>query len=229
MYQNLINNIFPTSKNGNNISNCFCIKSYFRVLNAIVGSPALDVYVNEMLMASNLKYGEFSRYLKFLPGNYRVIVYPSGNQKDAVLKADIAIGKNLAYTGALAGEIDDIKDLSIFMIPDAKENQIMNNMSAVKIINLIPGDISFDLVTADGTILFSGIEYGDTTTNVALPSGSYTLYLRTKGNDKNILTVPNIDFAPKMFYTLFVIGEYGEKPKIEMIVPEDGLNYLDLC
>jgi len=216
----------------NNMNKCFCFKSYFRLLNAIVGSPAIDVYLNEMLISSNLKYGEFSRYVKLMPGNYKIVVYPSGNQKEAIFETDIIIGKNLAYTGVLAGRITDISNLSIFMIPDAKEDQTMNRMSAVKIVNLIPDTVPLDLVAEDGTVLFSGIEYGETTGNVALPSGAYTLHLRVKGDDKNILTAPNIDFAPKMYYTLFIIGEYGAngaKPKIEIIIPEDGLNYLDLC
>ena len=221
--------MFDLNNLNNNMNKCFCVKSYFRLLNAVARSPAIDVYVNEMLISSNLKNSEFSRYVKLMPGNYKVVVYPSGNQKDSIFETDIIIGKNLAYTGAISGEINDIPNLSIFMIPDAKENQTMNSMSAVKIVNLIPDSVPLDLVAEDGTILFSEIEFGETTSNVALPSGAYTLHLRAKGDNKNILTVPIIDFAPRMYYTLFIIGEYGLKPKIEIIIPEDGLNYLDLC
>jgi len=221
--------MFDLNNLNNNMNKCFCVKSYFRLLNAVAGSSAIDVYVNEMLISSNLKNSEFSRYVKLMPGNYKVVVYPSGNQKDSIFETDIIIGKNLAYTGAISGEINDIPNLSIFMIPDAKENQTMNSMSAVKIVNLIPDSVPLDLVAEDGTILFSEIEFGETTSNVALPSGAYTLHLRAKGDNKNILTVPIIDFAPRMYYTLFIIGEYGLKPKIEIIIPEDGLNYLDLC
>lgn len=230
--QNLQYNMFPTNDNANMynaVNSCFCFKSYFRVFNAIIGSPALDIYVNELLLAANLKYGEFSRYLKFMPGEYRVTAYPSGNQKKAILETNIVIGKNLVYTGALTGQINNIEDLSILMIPDEKVNQFMNGMSAVKVINLIPGSVSYDLVAEDGTVLFSDIKYGDISIDVAIPSGRYKLYLRKKGDDKNLLTVPSIDFAPRMYYKLFIIGEHDETPKIEMIIPEDGLNYLDLC
>lgn len=210
---------------------CFCVKSYFRILNVVSGSQPLDVYLNEMILASNLKYGEFSRYIKIMPGNYKLIVYPSGKNKEPIFETEIGIGKNLAYTGALTGKADEPSELSLLMIPDAKENHIMNNMSAVKVVNLIPGSIPTNLVTGDGTTLFSGMKYGDITGNVALPAGKYTLNLREKNDEKNILTAPNVDFAPKMFYTLYLTGELDGQsaPRVEMLIPEDGVNYLDLC
>ena len=230
--QNLPYNIFLNNINGNinNMYSCACTKSYFRVLNAVEGYPAVDVYVNEMLLSSNLKYSEFSRYMKFMPGSYKLTVYPSGSKKEPILETSIKIGENLAYTGVLSGNIKDLSDLSIYMMPDKKEKQAMDNMSAVKVINLINNSVPLELLTGDGTILFSDLEYADITNNVALPSGTYTLHLRPKGSDKNILIVPSVDFAPRMYYTLYLIGEYGEdKIKIEMLIPEDGINYLDLC
>nr|WP_312578688.1 DUF4397 domain-containing protein [Sedimentibacter sp.] len=230
-FQNqMYNNIgYLNSQNMDNQNKCRCVKSYFRILNAITGSPALDVYANEMLIASNLKYGDFSRYMQFMPGNYTLSVYISGRQNSAIFETNITIDRNLAYTGILTGEIADVPNLSVYMIPEAKETYNMNNMAAVKIIHMSPDAPSMDLISDDGTILFSSVEYGDTTDNIALPAGRYILHLRETKSGENILTVPTIDFAPRMYYTLFVIGEYGNSPKILMLVPEDGLNYLDLC
>lgn len=224
-----LNNFNNQNNNLNNLNNRNCFNSYFRVLNAIVDADSLDVYVNEMLIASELKYGEFSMYMQYAPGNYRVAVYMSGRKREIIFETIINIGINLAYTGVLSGEMSDIFDLSIFMIPESKEKRHMEFMSAVKFINLSIDTPPLDLITGDGTILFSGIEYGTTTENVALPAGTYTLHLRETNSHKNILTVPNLDFAPRMHYTLFSIGKYEETPKIEMIIPVDGINYLDLC
>lgn len=220
---------FLNSQSIDSNSKCRCVKSYFRILNAISGAPALDVYVNEMLIASNLKHGDFSRYMQFMPGNYIVSAVPSGGKEGAIFETNITIDRNLAYTGVLSGEMSDIPNLSIYMIPEHKEPYNMNNMAAVKIINAGSDSPPLDLITDDGTILFSGVKYGDATENVALPTGRYILHLKETNSDKNILTVPTIDFVPNMYYTLFVIGKYGESPRIIMLVPEDGLNYLELC
>jgi uncharacterized protein DUF4397 len=228
-YQIYDNFGFSNSQSMNNNSECRCVKSYFRILNAISGAPALDVYVNEMLIASNLKHGDFSRYMQFMPGNYIVSAVPSGGKEAAIFETNITIDRNLAYTGVLSGEMLDIPNLSIHMIPEHKEPYNMNNMAAVKIIHVGLDAPPIDLITDDGTILFSGVKYGETTENIALPSGRYILHLKETNSDKNILTIPTIDFAPKMYYTVFVIGKYGESPRIIMLVPEDGLNYLELC
>jgi len=56
-------------------NSCYCVKSYLRILNALVDGPSLDVYVNELQIASNLKFGEFSRHVLFNPGDYRLAAY----------------------------------------------------------------------------------------------------------------------------------------------------------
>lgn len=212
-----------------NINNCKCTKSYFRIFNSIFDSPNLDVYINEMIMASNLKYGEFTKHVLFAPGNYRVTLYPSGSQNGAIFEGDIVIDRNLTYTGALSGYISDSSEISIYMIPEAKENADMKQMSSLRLINLGLDSPSLELVVEDGTILFSNLNYGDISSNIAIPSTRYTLHLRANSKNENILTAPNVDFAPKMHYTLFVIGNYGKTPKMELIIPEDGVNYLDIC
>ncbi|MDD2494595.1 MAG: DUF4397 domain-containing protein [Tissierellia bacterium] len=213
------------------MNQCFCTKSYFRVLNAVKNSPALDVYVNEILLTSNLRYGEFSKYMKFMPGSYKVIIYASGNKEEPIFETDIEIGTNFAYNGAIAGEINDITNMCIYVIPDAKERVNMKRMTSIKIVNLIPNSRPLELATSDGTILYTDLKYGDIPNNVVLPSGMYDLYIQEDA-DNIILKAPNVDFAPKMYYTLFLVGEYGkdgENPKIELMIPQDGLNYLDLC
>ncbi len=206
-----------------------CRKSYFRILNALKNAPKLDVYVNEMLMTSNLGYGEFSRFMKFMPGTYHIVAKASGSQNGPIFESNITIDANLVYTGALTGDAFELDEINLYMIPDEKEHYDMGMMSALKIINLVIDSPYLNLVSDDGTVLFSDVKYGDVTNNVAIPSNTYTLHLKKQGNDQSILTAPNLDFLPKMYYTLFLIGEYGESIEIELLIPEDGINNLDMC
>jgi len=102
-------------------------------------------------------------------------------------------------------------------------------LAALRLINLGINTPSLDLVSDDGTILIYGLQYGDTSNNIAIPAENYTLYLRETNGTTDILTAPKVDLAPKMHYTLFVIGRYGDSPRIELIIPDDGVNYLDIC
>lgn len=206
-----------------------CLKSYLRIFNALKNGPKLDVYINEMLMTSNLEYGEFSKFMKLMPGTYKVAARASGSHNGSIFETNIRIEPNLAYTGALTGDAYEIEGMSLYMIPEEKEHYNMGNMSSLKIVNLVIDSPNLDLASDDGTVLFDDVKFGDVSNNAAIPSGKYTLHMVDKERDKSILKAPNVDFSPKMSYTLYVIGEYGERPKIELLIPQDGLNNLDLC
>lgn len=209
------------------MSSCYCKKSYLRVLNTYP-DVNLDIHVNEIVMAENLKTGEYTRYAQFAPGTYQVKVYEPEEPKKLIFESIIDIERNLSYTGVIAEDDSDPTDISVLMIPEAKENTINGKMSAIRLTNLTSDSPDLELATSDGTVLFAGVNYGDVSNNVAIPSGRYALTLREK-RSKNAVKTFNVDFAPRMHYTLFATGKYGKNPDVKIIMPEDGVNYLELC
>lgn len=215
--------------NGNvygQVSSCYCKKSYFRVLNSF--NSELDVQINDILMAENLKNGEFTRYARLEPGTYDIRINESGKPNNLVFQSLIEIDRNLTYTGVIAKDDKDKTDICVLVIPEAKEHAITGRMSAIRFTNLTANTPELELVTSDGTILFSNIKYSDVSNNVAVPSGRYTLKLKEKNSD-NVIKSMNFDFAPRMHYTLFLIGNNGDYPDVQIVIPEDGVNYLELC
>ncbi len=208
------------------MNSCFCKKSFFRLLNAYDDYP-IDVHVNEIVMGENIKSGGFTRYVQYNPGIYRVKIYKT-NDQTLIYESDISIDKNLAYTGIIAADDNDKTDISVLMIPEAKENCISGKMSSVKLTNLLLDAPETELSASDGTVWFSGINYGDVSNNVAIPYGKYNLELRNKKNKKNITKIMNVYFAPKTHYTIYIIGNINE-PDIKIVIPEEGVNYLGLC
>lgn len=226
-YNNQWKNYMDNNKNAiYSQGSCYCKKSYFRILNTY--ETTLDVQVNEIVMAENLKMGEYTRYVQFTPGIYEVKIHESGECKKLIFESNIEIDRNLSYMGVIAEDDADKTDISLLMIPEAKENTIIGKMSAIRFANLASNAPKLELVASDGTIIFSGINSGDVSNNVAIPSGKYVLNLREKRN-KNVVKTLKVDFAPKMHYTLFVAGSYSDNPNVKIIIPEDGVNYLELC
>ncbi|WP_313346403.1 DUF4397 domain-containing protein [Sedimentibacter sp.] len=209
------------------MSRCFCNKSFFRLLNTYIDCP-VDVHVNEIVMGENIKSGGFTRYAQFKPGTYRIKIYKTNEPKKLIFESDINIDKNLAYTGVIAADDNDKTDISLLIIPEAKENYIKGAMSSVKLANLLMDSPQTELVVSDGAVWFSGINYGGVSNNVAIPSGKYNLELRDKKNKKSVAKIMNVGFAPKMHYTIYLVGNV-KKPDIKIIIPEDGVNYLGLC
>lgn len=200
---------------------CFCKKSYFRVLNT-TGEP-LDVQVNDILMSENLNGGEFTKYVKFPPGTYHVLIY-DGNGGETIFESDIDIDFNLAYTGVISTVSNTDNDICILMVPEERQYHMSNNMSSFRLANLCVDSTDIVLYDSDGTVLFSDIKYGEVSCNIAVPSKEYKLYLKTPANILEYV----IDAEPKKHYTLFLEGKQKDN-SINIIVPEDGVNFLDLC
>lgn len=207
------------------LGGCRCKKSYFRVLNGY-GDKPIDVQVNEILMAENLSIGGLTRYVQFSPGTYRVKIYESEGDKELVFETNIDIDRNLAYTAVIAKDDENKDDISILVVPEEKENAIKGKMSSLRLTNIAMNAPDMDVVTSDGTVLFSGINYANASGNIAVPSGHYNLYLRDSRNKNNLLKIPNVDFAPRMHYTMFIAEKNDE---LQLMIPENGVNYLDIC
>ena len=207
------------------MNSCYCKKSFFRVLNTYINK--LDVHLNEIVMAEKLNAGEFTRYVKLQPGRYQVKINES-DSKNLIFESFIDIDQNLAYTGIITEDDRDKDDISILMIPEARENNSKGKMTGIRLINLASDAPKLELTASDGIRLFSGVDYGEVSNNVVVPSGRYNLSLQEKESKVKVKTM-SIDFAPGMHYTLFVSGKYHENPDIQIIIPEDGVNYLELC
>ncbi len=203
------------------MARCFCKKSYFRLLNTF--NMPLDVQVNDILMAENLKLGEFTKYVKLPPDSYHVLIHSKGH---LLFESDIDIDNNLTYTGVISASDENKSDIFILMVPEQKVQQMASNMSAIRLANLCLDEPEVVLSASDGTVLFSDIKYGKVSCNVAIPAGRYTLHLKNPGGAE--ILEHRMDAAPYMHYTLFITGSHNDKG-IKIIVPEDGVNYLDLC
>ena len=60
-----------------------CVKiesgtSLLRVFHAAPQAPAVDVYINEKLVFSNLQFTQFSSYVKLKEGEYRIDIFQTG-------------------------------------------------------------------------------------------------------------------------------------------------------
>lgn len=208
-------------------SGCYCKKSYLRILNTYEEDD-FDVQINEILMAENLKSGQYTRYAQFSPGTYRVKICKSAEPEKLIFESVISIDRNLTYTGVIAADEDDFADICMLMIPESKENAINGKMSALRLTNLASDASDLELIASDGTVLLSSLDFGDVSCNLAIPSGRYELVLRKKSSGDEVKAF-KADFAPRMHYTLFVTGKCSKKSDVKIIIPEDGVNYLELC
>lgn len=208
------------SQYNNNIINYVSaqqMNSYIRVLHASPNAPAVDIYANGNLIVSDLAYMESSPYIPVPSDNYSIMVFPTGQKTDPVVTTDIFIPPNTIFNVAAIGELPDI---SLYPIqePTAAPNM---GRACVRFVHLSPNAPAVDIKLADGTEVFTDVEFKDMTGYVCVPPGTYTFTVTPTGTDDVVLTVPNIELSSNNAYTIYAIGLVGESPALEaLLIPE---------
>jgi len=199
------------------------LTSYFRVLHSSPKSPAVDVYINDMLKFKNLNYGAFTDYIEVMTGDYNVKLYASGTKTSPVLNKNIFIPPEKIYTASAIGLLPNI-DLLLVLEP-----KIVNPHDKVyiKFAHLSPNIGPVDLALPNDKILFRNIKYKQLTDYIEVPAGTYTLEVRPSGTTTIALYVPNIKLKPQRFYTIYAIGLANDQPGLQALIPLDGSSYLD--
>lgn len=198
--------------------------SYLRILHASPKSPAVDVYINDILKFRNLTYGDFTDYVKVMTGNYNVKIYAAGTKTSPVLSKTLFVPPGKIYTIAAIGLLPNI---DLLAIPETKTSEHLDKVH-IKFAHLSPNAGAVDIVLPDGTVLFKNISYKEFTDYIEVPAGTYTLEARPTGTKDTVLYVPNIKLKPGRFYTVYAIGLLNGTPGLQALIPLDGSSYLDL-
>ena len=199
------------------------MNSYIRVLHSSPKSPAVDVYINDILKFKNLTYGSFTDYVEVISGDYNIKLYPAGTKITPVLNKNIFIPPEKIYTAAAIGTLPNI---DLLLVLEPKVNNPSNN-AYIKFAHLSPNAGAVDVTLPDGKILFKNVKYKESTDYIEVPPGTYTLEVKPTGTQTIALYVPNVRLKSQHFYTVYAIGLAGGNPGLQALIPLDGSSYLD--
>ncbi|NLY43271.1 MAG: DUF4397 domain-containing protein [Clostridiaceae bacterium] len=198
--------------------------AYIRMFHASPDTQAVDVYVNNNIIARNLTYRSFTPYILITAGRINIQIFPAGRRDRPVFTENIDIPARSIHTIAIVGRFADLGLLPIFEpirpIPPGK--------LFIRFGHLAPNTPNVDLVLSNGTKLFSNVAYKQVTDYMAIDPGTYVFYLRPAGTDRNILYVPNINLRANRFYTIYAIGLEGGTPPLQVVIPLDGNSYIQV-
>lgn len=191
---------------------------YLRVLHAVPDAPNVDVYANDKLIAQNLSYSQYTKYLPIPEGTYTISLYVTGTKDSPVLSNMLSVNKTDMLTVAAIGMLSNI---SLLAISDA--NMPADPTKAkVRFAHLSPNAPAVDITLPDGTILFSNVSFKQVAQYISVPPSTYTLQVRLAGTDTVVLTVPNINLQANKFYTVYAIGLAGETPELQALLVLDS-------
>lgn len=190
--------------------------SYVRVLHASPDAPAVDVYLNNVVVLRNVAYRTLSRYLPLLPGFYVVKITAAGSPTP-VLTRTVFVPFNTNVTLA-AG--NTLANLTLFVLPE-HGMKFQPRKAFIRFAHLSPNAPRVDITLPDGTVLFRNIGFGEATNYIPVNAGDYTLQVRLSGTNTVVLTVPAVTLRENTRSTIFAICLAGGQPGLEALLALD--------
>lgn len=199
--------------------------SYIRFLHSATSSPDVDIYINDRLTIPGLKYREFTDYINLKPGTYNIKVYPFNNTSDLLLDTNIKIDPKTITTASIYSKD---KKLALFPLKETPLNIPTQGKPKIRIAHFIENIPPIDVYLSNGTLLYKNLNFKDLTKYIELPPNTYIIDIKLANTDISMLYVPNIHINKDNYYTLYLVGLLNNYPEPQMLIPLDGITYLDL-
>lgn len=196
--------------------------SFIRVLHASPNAPGVDIYINDSILASDVTYKEFTKYIPLAGGLYNIKVYPTGKKVNPVIDTNVNIPPSSIFTIAITGMLAEIA-LILIQEPPIKR---FPSETFIRIAHLSPNTPNVDITLPNGNKLFSDVEYKEVTDYIPIKPGVYVLQARLAGTNNIILTVPNTNLRAGNIYTVYIVGLENGNPPLQVLIPLDGSTYL---
>jgi hypothetical protein len=174
-----------------------------RALHASPDAPAVDVYVNDAKVLSDVTFRTLSDYLPLDAGTYTVAIKAAGTDTVvASLDASVEAGKE--YTIAAIGKLASIK-LTAFV----DDGATTADAAKLRVVHLSPDTGAVDVALAGQAPADAPVKdlaYPDATGYLTLPAGSYDFVVRPTGTETVALSLAGTALAAATNYTVFAVG-----------------------
>ena len=200
-----------------------CVKiesgtSLLRVFHAAPQAPAVDVYINEKLVFSNLQFTQFSSYVKLKEGEYRIDIFQTGTMVQPIISGSLDLDEGQMLTIAAIGNLDD---LSLLVINDNADKKASSKVSSFRVVHLSPNTPAVDILV-NNKILVENLAFKQNTSYVDIAPGSYNIEAVLSSNKESVL-VFGVMLKANRIYTIYIVGE---SPNLRAIQSVDGNTYL---
>ncbi|MBN1259185.1 MAG: DUF4397 domain-containing protein [Anaerolineae bacterium] len=194
-------------------------KARVRVVHASPDAPAVDVWVNDSIIAfNNAPFKGITGYAELDPATYNVKVVPTGATEPVVIEADLGLAANTDYTVVALNTLANIEPLVLV----DNNSQPAAGKAHVRFVHASPDAPAVDIAVAGGgPVLFSNVAFKEIGDYLPVDAGTYDLEVRVAGSDTVALSVPGLALADGTVYTVFAMGLAGGEPALTAIPSVD--------
>lgn len=210
--------------------------SYVRFFNAVPGSPPLDIYLNDKLIASALYYGDFTQYFSAVPGMYKVTTASSKQGPSFFSENWVMVRPNTIDTVSFIPyvKVEEVsiqrispttsEDIRLKVVSDTPKTSTPDG-ACIRFIHFSPnaGAINIEI---NGQPLVAFLGFDEITNYYCLNSGRIRLQVVDANTKKPLITHPDLNLQSGKLYAGYVIGLRDGVPGMEIVVPLEGASYL---
>jgi hypothetical protein len=184
-------------------------ESCVRLVHAAPDAAAVDVYVNDSLVAENLAFGAATEYVALPSGEGRTVqVAATGTPaEEALVGSDLALEVGQAYTALVTGNADDLQ----LVVTGTDLRPIPENQARLGFVNASPDAGALAIELADGPTLVSDLGFRAVSEYTAIDVGAYTVHLRRQDGDNLIALATDLVFEPGTVYDAVAIGRADDE------------------
>ena len=200
---------------------CFNIMegtSLVRIFHASPNAPAVDVYVDNKLVAENLQFTQFTDYMPVAVGQHMVDIYAAGTRENPVIAVVLKVPNKEILTVAATG---DVNDLELIVLEDNSKDGITEGSSTVRAVHLAPNAPGVDIKANDMT-LANDLKFREMTDYVVVPPGTYRINVTAHGSNDSVLMF-NILLEANTISTVYVCGDLSNLQPFHVL---DGGTYI---
>ena len=178
-------------------------KAMVRALHASPDAPAVDVYVNDAKVLSDVTFKTLSDYLELDAGSYTVAIKAAGTDT-TVTSIDATVDAGTKYTIAAIGPL-----ATISMTAFVDDGMTSADEAKLRVIHLSPDTGGVDVALAGQSPADAPVKnltYPNATDYLALPAGTYDFEVRPTGTTTVALNLPGTALSADTNYTVFAVG-----------------------
>jgi len=175
---------------------------YVRFFNGAIGLNTADIFVNDQLVAEDLRHGTFSEFRKAKPGAYKIEIKIDSEASDVAFTELVSLMEDMAYTIVLA---DDANRLSLVVLPlDLRHDLRLPN---IHFANAMPYDTVIDININDQKAVV-GLMYQEISNDIEIEPGNH--YVTIYNADSQRILEDGFTIAAGKNYLGIITGTMGD-------------------
>lgn len=186
--------------------------SYLRMFHASPDIPLIDIMINGKKMIKNLSFKQYSPYLSFAQGQYRLDIVPTETEQP-IFSTLIPVMGNHSYTLAVTGTEEKVQTL-----PLLDSTPLPSGKAKLRFVHLSPDVPAVDVFLKDGDSLFEKVSFREVTDYVQVSPGVANIEIYPASLKNVILTIPETEITENKLYTIALIGYRNKSPKLETLI-----------